>query len=121
MTEDQGKKQDEFGLTSEGEAVGYIALDQARVRAIEHARDNTDFYGPAYAGVRLLWEVISAEESEDYYDIRLSFRPAGRFRRTGGSWPARAPTGMSGRPPGARCATSDWGSRGAAAAATMAS
>ena len=60
--------------------LGYIGLDQARLLAIEHARDHTDFYGPSYAGVNLAWEVLSAEESEDYYDIRLSFRPAGRYR-----------------------------------------
>ena len=47
---------------------------------MEHARDNTDFYGPSYAGVRLVWEVLSTEETDDYYDIRLKFRPAGRFR-----------------------------------------
>ena len=89
MTEDQGKKQDEFGLTSEGEAVGYIGLDQARVQAIEHARDNTDFYGPAFAGVRLVWEVVSREESEDYYYIKRSFRAAGRCRAERGRAPDR--------------------------------
>ena len=60
--------------------MGYISLEQARVLAIRHARDNTDFYGPRYAGINLVWEVISEEDGEDYYDIRLSFRPAGRFR-----------------------------------------
>ena len=58
----------------------YIGLDQARVQAIEHARDNTDFYGPEYQGIRFVWEVISAEESDEYYEIRLSFRPSGRYR-----------------------------------------
>ena len=62
------------------EALGYISLEQARVLAIRHARDNTDFYGPRYSGINLVWEVISQEDGEDYYDIRLSFRPAGRFR-----------------------------------------
>ena len=42
MAEDPGKKEEEkFDVTSEGEAVAYISLDQARVLAIEHARDNT--------------------------------------------------------------------------------
>ena len=74
------KKEDEFDFTDAGEALGYISLEQARVLAIEYSRDHADFYGPSYVGVRLAWEVISAEEGEDYYDIRLSFRPSGRYR-----------------------------------------
>ena len=40
MAEDQGKKEEKFDFTLEGEALGYISLDQARVLAMEHARDN---------------------------------------------------------------------------------
>ena len=81
MIEKEDKKEEEkLEFTLEGESLGYIGLDQARVLAIVHARDHTDFYGPRYAGVRLAWEVLSTEESEDYYDIRLSFRPVDRFR-----------------------------------------
>jgi hypothetical protein len=51
MAEDEGKKEEEkFEFTPEGEALGYIGLDQARVQAVEHARDNTDFYGPECEG-----------------------------------------------------------------------
>jgi hypothetical protein len=50
--------------------------------ALQHARDNRESYG-RYADRELVWEVISAEETEDYYDIRLSFRPAGNFRAAG--------------------------------------
>ena len=64
----------------EGEVLEYIGLDQARIKAIEYARDNTDFYGPKYEGVYFAWEFKSAEETEDYYEINLSFRPAGRWR-----------------------------------------
>lgn len=80
MAEDEDKKEEKFDFTPEGEAMDYIGLDQARVQAIEHARDNTDFYGPEYQGIRFVWEVISAEESDEYYEIRLSFRPSGRYR-----------------------------------------
>ena len=81
MVDDEGKKEeDKVEFDSAGEAVGYISLDQARVLAIRHARDHTEFYGRRYARLTLVWEVISQEETEDYYDIRLSFRPAGRFR-----------------------------------------
>ena len=54
------------------EEVGYISLEQARVLAMRHAQDNTDFYGHTYAKIKLVWEVIVSEEGEDYYDIRLS-------------------------------------------------
>ena len=81
MAENQGDKEDKFDqFTAAGEILGYITLEQARILAIQHARDNTDFYGPRYARVTLVWEVTSQEAGEDFYDIRLSFRPAGRFR-----------------------------------------
>ena len=41
MAEEQDKKDDEkVELDSTGQAVAYISLDQARVLAMEHARDN---------------------------------------------------------------------------------
>ena len=81
MAQNGGEKEDKFdAFTAEGESLGYISLEQARVLAMRHARDNKDFYGPAYSRINLVWEVISQEEGEDYYDVRLSFRPSGRFR-----------------------------------------
>ncbi|MCH8206945.1 MAG: hypothetical protein IH956_08065, partial [Chloroflexi bacterium] len=74
--EEKIEKFDEFGQALEG----YISLEQARVLAIQHARDNRDFYGGRYRDRDLVWEVASADEGEDYYEIRLSYRPAGRFR-----------------------------------------
>ena len=67
-------------MTQEGDASGYITLGQARVLAIQHVRDNRDLYGRRFARRELVWEVLSQEESAEYYDIRLAFRPAGRFR-----------------------------------------
>ena len=50
MAEDAGKKDDgKVALDSTGQAVAYIPLDQARVLALQHARDNRDFYGRRYA------------------------------------------------------------------------
>ena len=81
MLEEESKKDEEKQeFTPEGETLGYISLDQARVLAMEHARDNREFYGRRYARRELVWEVVSQEESEDYYDVRLSYRPAGAFR-----------------------------------------
>ena len=49
------EKEDPFD--SSGEALRYISLDQARVLAIRHARDNTDFYDPSIRHEPLVWEV----------------------------------------------------------------
>ena len=46
MAEDEGKQEEKFEFTTEGEALGYISFDQARLRAIQHSRENTDIYGP---------------------------------------------------------------------------
>jgi hypothetical protein len=37
MTEDAGEKEEKIDFTAEGEALGYISLEQVRVQAIEHA------------------------------------------------------------------------------------
>jgi hypothetical protein len=58
---------------------GPISLEQARDFALERARADTDFYGPRFSGRKLAWEVVSAEEAEDGYQIRLSYGPARRF------------------------------------------
>ena len=81
MPEEESKREEEkLEFTPEGEFVGYISLDQARVLALRHARDNPEFYGRRYARRELAWDVLSEEEREDFYYIRLSFRPARGFR-----------------------------------------
>lgn len=81
MVEDDDKKEEEkFDFTREGETLGYISLEQARVQAMEHAQGDPSFYGRRYRGVTLAHQVVDAQEGEDYYDIKLSFRPAGRFQ-----------------------------------------
>ena len=85
MAEEEDKQnQDKFDFDQRGEAPAWISMDQARVLAIQHARDNTDFYGPRYTGVSFVWEVLSQEQTEDYYESRLSFRPSGRYRGSPG-------------------------------------
>lgn len=75
--ESEPEKKIDFSL--DGEAPVWIGLDEARIRAMEHARDHTDFSGPKYAGVNFVFEFRSSEETEDYYEINLFFRPAGRW------------------------------------------
>tara|TARA_B100000315_G_C14250646_1_gene439606 strand:+ start:447 stop:629 length:183 start_codon:yes stop_codon:yes gene_type:complete len=41
MAEEEGKKEEEeLEFTPGGETLGYISLDQARVLALQHTRDN---------------------------------------------------------------------------------
>ena len=80
MVEDGDKKEEEkLEFDSTGQAIGYISLDQARVLAMRHARENTGFYGEVYGQQELAWEELSAEESEDYYRVRVSYRPIRGF------------------------------------------
>ena len=60
--QEDGKQEDKFDFDSAGEALGYISLDQARVLALQHARDNREIYG-RYAERPLSWDVISADET----------------------------------------------------------
>ena len=80
MAEEQDKKDDEkLEFDSTGQAIGYISLDQARVLAMRHARENTGFYGEVYGQQELAWEELSADEGEDYYRVRVSYRPIRGF------------------------------------------
>ena len=63
MGEDAAKQDEEkLEFDSAGQAIAYISLGQARVLAMEHARDNGDFYRH-YANHELVWEVGGTEET----------------------------------------------------------
>lgn len=84
MAEDTGGKEEKFDFTAEGEAFGYISLDQARVLAMGTARDAPGDYGAAFRNASMAFSVTGAEETEDYYEITLSIRPQGEFSGTPG-------------------------------------
>ena len=48
MAQDQGKEEEEFDFTPEGESLGYISLAQARVLAMSTAREIPGNYGRRY-------------------------------------------------------------------------
>jgi hypothetical protein len=80
MTDGQDKKDDEkFDFTAEGEALGYIGMEQAQVRAMRVATETPGDYGSAYSGTRMAFDVAQSEDREDDYVITLSFRPQGNF------------------------------------------
>jgi len=85
MAEDQAKKdEDRFEFTAEGEALGYISLDQARVLAMRTARESPGDYGRRFKGTSMAFDVVENEDTEDHYVITLSFRPQGQFAGTPG-------------------------------------
>ena len=78
MAEENDKKEEEkFELDSAGQALAYISLDQARVLAMEHARDNTGFYGRRYRRRELAWEVVSQESIGEYSDCPIPAKDIG--------------------------------------------
>ena len=86
MAEDEGKKEEEkFEFTPEGEVLGYISLDQARVLAMRTARETPGAYGRRFRNVPMAFEVAEVEETEDHYVITITFRPEGDVCWQGGA------------------------------------
>ena len=79
MVEDEGKQNEEkFDFTREGEALGYISLDQARVLAMRTAREVPGAYGHRFRNVPMAFEVVEDNETEDHYVVTLSTDPVSR-------------------------------------------
>lgn len=77
MAED--KQEEKFDFTLEGEAQGFVTLDQARFVAMQTARERPGNYGTTWQSVPMVFEVVDAEETEDDYSLILSFSPEGEF------------------------------------------
>lgn len=67
---------------SPSSAPGIISLEQAGTLALRYACDNLEFYG-RYAEQELAWDIVSADETGDRYEVRLSYRPLGTFHTAG--------------------------------------
>ena len=65
MAEDNGKEEEKFDFTPEGE--GYISLDEARVLAMRTAVETPGDYGRQYQGVAMAVQAVEDSENEDYY------------------------------------------------------
>ena len=71
-------------MTLAGETLGYISLDQARILAMRTAREAPGDYGRRFRNVPMAFELVEANETEDYYEVTLSLRPQGTFAGTQG-------------------------------------
>ena len=76
MAEEEGKKEEKFDFTVEGEALGYISLDQARVLTFESARTKRGRLRVCLRDVPTALEVIAPEDTEDH-TVRLGQWRAG--------------------------------------------
>ena len=77
MAEDQGKEEEKFDFTGEGEAVGYISLAQAGVLAVQTARETPGEYGGQYQDISMAFEVSGGQDTEDYEDFYSITCPSG--------------------------------------------
>lgn len=85
MAEEERKEDfNKIEFTTEGETLGYISLEQARLLAMQTARDNPGNYGRRFSGSRMVFDVAEQEDGEDYYIITMNFRPEGDFAGTTG-------------------------------------
>ena len=57
-----------------------VTPQQARTLALQHARDNADFYGKEMAGAEVALEVVEQEEATEHHVIKVSFKKAGDAR-----------------------------------------
>ena len=63
MAGGQGKEEEKFDFTGEGEAVGYISLEQARVLAMQTAGETPGEYGSQYTqDISRAFEVVQSNE-----------------------------------------------------------
>ena len=85
MAEEDSKEDfEKIEFTPEGETLGYISMEQARLLAMQTARDNPGNYGRRFSGSRMVFDVAEQEDGEDYYIITMTFRPEGNFVGTTG-------------------------------------
>ena len=58
MAQDEGNKGDKFDFNLAGEAPGYISLEQARLLAMQTARDDPGNYGRRFASMRMVYQPV---------------------------------------------------------------
>lgn len=76
---DDSNKADRFDAYGE-EIGGYVSLEQARVMAERDAIEHPELAGSLYRDGRLVFDVESEDEGEDYYYLVLSVQPVSKFK-----------------------------------------
>ena len=55
------KDEEKFEFTAEGEALGYISLAQARLLAMQTARETPGDYGDLFSGIPMVFAIVESE------------------------------------------------------------
>ena len=76
---EEEKQEEKFDFTAEGEVLGYISFAQARLLAMQIARETPGNYGSEYENVPMVFSVAESGQEEDNYTVILSFRPVVGF------------------------------------------
>ena len=85
VAEDQsGQEEEQPESQRPGSAGGFILFDLPGIIALNHARENQDFYGRRFASMDLAWDGVSQEEVADGYRVQLSYRLEHGFRANPG-------------------------------------
>jgi hypothetical protein len=75
VAEDEGKKdEDKIDFTADGEALGYISLDQAVIQARQLARQQEDQIRERLGWQEIVWSTLNSELRDDSYWVHLQFR-----------------------------------------------
>lgn len=61
-----------------------LSLEKAKLVAIRFAQENKSVYAPNLVNTPLVWQVDSEKDGEEFYFIRLAYRPGGNFVGTPG-------------------------------------
>ena len=77
MPEDNGKEEEKFDFTPEGE--GLLTLGDTRMLAVRTAAESPGDYGSRYQGVFMAFQAVEDSENEDYYVVTLAVRPQTAF------------------------------------------
>jgi hypothetical protein len=75
VAEDNGKEEEKFDFTPEGEVLDYISLQQAVLLSRRQARESDERYKERLGWEEIVWAELRSETvGEDYYRIVLQFR-----------------------------------------------
>jgi len=67
-----GNDEEKLDFTCEGEAFGYISLNQARILAMRTAKETPGDYGRRFRSANMAFEVVEDTETEDPYGHTIS-------------------------------------------------
>ncbi len=87
LTAEKGKVatlQQQINAANAADTSDHITLELARIRAVQFAQQNLELYSPELQAMRLVWEVTEATEGDEFFFIKVSYKPFENFTGTPG-------------------------------------